>query len=246
MTVITQKAATMDSAQSAPTVRLAMREVRESAYRALMARGASNAEAQAAARQVLFAEVHFGTGLNALATWLQDGAWTPGALEYTRTETATGMSYAVAGTARCHALIHGVLLAEVAGAGTGNEVLCNAVDHECHLVDEALLNAALVTGRTVVHRSAGKANRTTYATPTGELGTGFSSADQDAPHTGPRGPHGSRFYTALTPPAGDFAVSTEAERTGHRVALAHSGIEVDASLWAHVRAVAAGYLVVDK
>ncbi|MDO5753760.1 hypothetical protein [Arthrobacter sp.] len=245
MSVITQKAGTMQTAQTVPMMRLAMREVREFAYRALMTKGASNAEAQAAARQVLFAEVHHSTGLQALATWLRDGSWTLGALSYVRTETPEGKSYAVAPESRCHALVHGVLLVDVASTGVGSEVLCNAVDHNCHLLDEALLNAAQSSGYTVVHRSAANSNRTTFATPAGELGNGFSAENQTGPHGGPSAPYGSRIYTAQTAPQGDFSFSNAEERTAQRVELAHSGIPVNAATWAEVREVAAGYLVAD-
>ncbi len=245
MSVMTEKAATMQTPESVPMIRLAMREVREFAYRALMTKGACNAEAQAAARQVLFAEVHHGTGLQALATWLRDGSWTLGPLSYTRTETPMGKSYIVDPDSQCHALVHGVLLVDVASAGVGSEVLCNAVDHESHLLDEALLNAAVSSGHVVVHRSAGASNRTTFATPSGGLGTGFSSDGQAAPHAGPTDPSGSRIYTADTAPKGDFVFCSEEERSARRVQLAHSGIPVNAGAWAEVRAVAAGYLVAD-
>lgn len=245
MTVTIEKVAMMQTGESVPMVRLAMREVRESAYRALMTKGASNAEAQAAARQVLFAEVHHGTGLQSLATWLRDGSWTLGALSYTRSESPTGKSYVVDAGSHCHALMHGVLLVDVASAGVDSEVLCNAVDHDSHLLDEALLNAAMSSGHTVVHRSAGPSNRTTFATPSGDLGDGFSSSGQPAPHTGAANPASSRIYTAETAPEGDFVICTAQERTAQRVNLAHTGIPVNAATWAEVRAVAAGYLVAD-
>ncbi len=245
MPVITQKVATMQTTQSVPMMRLAMREVREFAYRALMAKGASNAEAQSAARQVLFAEVHHSTGLKALAAWLRDGSWALGALSYARSETLEGKSYAVAPESRCHALVHGVLLVDVASTGVGSEVLCNEVDHDCHLLDEALLNAAQSSGHTVVHRSTANSNRTTFATPAGELGTGFSADSQTGLHAGPADPYGSRIYTAQTVPQGDFTLSSADERTAQRVELAHSGIPVNAATWAEVREVAAGYLVAD-
>ncbi|KAA0977084.1 hypothetical protein FQ154_09260 [Paeniglutamicibacter gangotriensis] len=243
MTVTTQKGAPMETGRTASTMRVALREVRECAYRTLMAKGASNAEAQAAARQVLFAEVHYGTGLAALASWLRKGSWTLGALSYTRTETPEGKRYAVDPGSSCHALVHGVLLVDVASSGVGSEVLCNAVNHDSHLLDEALLNAAQVSGHTVVHRSAGASNRTTFATPDGELGTGFSSDAVIAPRTAPEAPYGSRFYTVDSAPQGDFVRCTEAERAARRVDLAHSGIQVDSAIWAELRAVAAGYLV---
>ncbi|MET3143919.1 UNVERIFIED_ORG: hypothetical protein ABIB19_003333 [Arthrobacter sp. UYEF10] len=245
MTVITEKVATMETSGSAPTVRLAMREVREAAYRALMARGASNAEAQAAARQVLFAEVHHGTGLATLASWLREASWALDALTYIRSTTPAGQSFAVDSGSRCDALVHGVLLVDVASTGVGSEVLCNGVEHDSHLLDEALLNAAASSGFTVVHRSAGDANRTTFATPTGDLGTGFSTAGQAAPHDAPAAGHGSRFYTADTAPEGTFIVSTTAERDLKRAETAHAGVLVNAETWAEIRTVAAGYLVAD-
>ena len=146
---------------------------------------------------------------------------------------------------RCHSLVHGVLLVDVASAGVGSEVLCNAVEHDSHLLEEALLNAAQSSGYTVVHRSDGSSNRTTFATPTGELGTGFSSDSQVAPHAGPTDPYGSRIYTAEAAPHGDFVFSSDQERTAQRVQLAHSGIPVVASTWAEVREFAAGYLVAE-
>ncbi|UIK89458.1 hypothetical protein [Arthrobacter polaris] len=115
---------------------------------------------------------------------------------------------------RCHSLVHGVLLVDVASAGVGSEVLCNAVEHDSHLLEEALLNAAQSSGYTVVHRSDGSSNRTTFATPTGELGTGFSSDSQVAPHAGPTDPYGSRIYTAEAAPHGDFVFP--ATKSGQR------------------------------
>lgn len=245
MTVITEKVATMETSESVPTVRLAMREVREAAYRALVARGANNSEAQAAARQVLFAEVHHGTGLEALCAWLRDGSWAPKPLEYTRSTSPNGLSYVVGPGTRCNALVQGVLLVDVASTGAGSEVLCNAVENESHLLDEALLNAALGSGLTVVHRSAGDRNQTTFATPEGDLGIGFSTAGQSAPHTAPAAGYGSRFYTADNAPEGVFIVSTAAERALKRSETAHDGIHVNATTWAEVRTVAAAYLVAD-
>lgn len=243
MSVITQKVATMQTADSAPTTRLAMREVREIAYRALMTKGASNAEAQAAARQVLFAEIHHGTGIASLATWLEEGTWLLGAFPYIRVDTPTGKSYRVDPAAHCHALVHGVLLVDVASTGVGSEVLCSTLSHDTHLLDEALLNAAISSGHTVVHRSPGAENRTTFATPAGDLGTGFSAAGQGVPHIAPEDPGTSRFYTADEPPEGEFTLSTEAERTVRRLELAHGGIHVDAAIWSELRAIAANYLV---
>ncbi|MDO5745408.1 MAG: hypothetical protein Q4P23_13190 [Micrococcaceae bacterium] len=245
MTLITEKGPGMDVNDTAPTMRLAMREVRECAYRALMTKGASNAEAQAAARQVLFAELHHGTGLHSLAAWLHDGTWLLGAFPYTRIDTPEGKSYRVDPAAPCHALVHGVLLVDVASTGVGSEVLCSPLRHDTHLLDEALLNAAISSGHTVVHRSAGPENRTTFATPAGDLGSGSSAADQGAPHTPPQDPGNSRFYTANEPPQGEFTLSTEAQRTERRLALAHGGILVDAAIWSELRAIAAGYLVPD-
>lgn len=245
MTVITEKVAPMETTQSVSTVRLAMREVREAAYRALVARGASNSEAEAAARQVLFAEVHHAAGLQALGSWLRKGSWAPSPLQYTRSTTPAGLSYVVESGARCNTLVHGVLLVDVASTGTGSEVLCNGMEHESHLLDEALLNAAVSSGFTVVHWSAVDGNRTTFATPAGELGTGFSTAGQPVPHNRTVAEHGSRFYTADTAPEGVFVVSTQTERAQKRAETAHAGILVNAEIWAEVRTVAAGYLVAD-
>ncbi|QNE14469.1 hypothetical protein [Pseudarthrobacter sp. NBSH8] len=245
MTVITEKVANMESRGSTPVVRLAMREVREAAYRALMARGASNSEAQAAARQVLFAEMHHGTGLQALSSWLRDKSWAPKPLDYTKSTTPAGLSYLVGPGAPCNALVHGVLLVDVASTGAGSEVLCNAVENESHLLDEALLNAALGSGLTVVHRTAGDRNQTTFATPAGDLGIGFSTPGQSAPHTAPATGYGSRFYTANNAPEGVFIVSTASERTLKRTETARDGIHVNAKTWAEVRTVAAAYLVAD-
>lgn len=238
-----EKGQAVHAQETTKTRRLAMREVRECAYRALMTKGASNAEAQAAARQVLFAELHHGTGLASLAYWLQEGTWLLGAFPYTRVDTPQGKSYRVDPSATCHTLVHGVLLVDVASTGVGTEVLCSELSHDTHLLDEALLNAAISSGHTVVHRSPGAANRTTFATPGGDLGTGSSAPGQGAPHTPPQDEGTSRFYTAHEPPHGDFTVSTEAERTERRLALAHGGILVDAAIWSELRAIAAGYLV---
>lgn len=155
------------------------------------------------------------------------------------------MRYVVDAGARCHALVHGVLLVDVASTGVGSEVLCTAMDHDSHLLDEALLNAAVSSGHVVVHRSAGASNRTTFATPDGELGAGFSADSQAGPHAGPTDPAGSRIYTADTAPQGDFVTCSEEERSSRRRQLAHSGIPVNAETWAQIRTVADGYLVAD-
>ena len=245
MTITTQRAASMETHDTEPTMRLAMREVCECAYRTLMANGASNAQAQTAARQVLFAEVHYGTGLAALASWLKEGPLVMNPLAYTRTDTAMGRSFAVDAATRCHALAHGALLVDAASTGVGSEVLCNAVDHESHLLDEALLNAAATSGFTIVQRNTDDSKRTTFATPAGVLGIGFSTVCQGEPHHDPQGNYATRIYTSTSTPRGDFALSTKQERDARRVDLAHSGILVDAAIWAELRAVAAGYLVAD-
>ncbi len=55
--------------------RVAIREVREAAFRAFVATGASNAEAKVASEQVLFTELHRGSGLVALLQELAAGPW---------------------------------------------------------------------------------------------------------------------------------------------------------------------------
>lgn len=60
--------ATLNDLPSAPqprpgVTRVAIREVREATFRSLVAAGASNLEAKVAAEQVLFTELHRGSGL---------------------------------------------------------------------------------------------------------------------------------------------------------------------------------------
>lgn len=245
MIVITQKAAKMDTSSSDPTVRLALREVREAAFRALVTRGASSSEAQSAARQVLFAEMHRGTGMRALMWWLRERSWEPEPLAYVRSDLGSGVRYEMGQDAPCDPLMHGALLVDVASTRVGSEVLCHTVADRAHLLDEALLSAASSSGLTVVHRQAGDRNRTTFATPTGDLGHGFSTAGAGAPHLAPSSGFGSRFYTADTAPPGVFVTSTAADRDLRKSQLAHDGLHVDALTWAEIRAVAAGYLVAE-
>lgn len=67
-----------------PRVRVSLREVREVAYRALVAHGACPGRAPAAAEQVLDAELHDGIGLAGLLADLARGPWDTGGLDLRR------------------------------------------------------------------------------------------------------------------------------------------------------------------
>ncbi|MGN6129804.1 MAG: hypothetical protein ACTHOK_05630, partial [Nocardioidaceae bacterium] len=97
--------------------RVSIRDIRESAYRALVAHGASHGEAATAAEQVLHAEMHHSSGLTALLTDLALPTWPHTGMTLTRRATASELEVSVvSGPGRGNPLRAGCLLAELAAS----------------------------------------------------------------------------------------------------------------------------------
>ncbi|WP_449278809.1 hypothetical protein [Leucobacter sp. GX24907] len=121
---IVRKAGTADAAAAEPvgadgTFRRSIREIREVAYRALVATGASHGEATAAAEAAQYTEVQHGTGVSALVEDLASGPWPQTGLSSTRSGSQTIVTGDLSGPLRAGQLILD-LTAAVARAGVHN------------------------------------------------------------------------------------------------------------------------------
>jgi hypothetical protein len=133
------------------TGHVSLRETRESAYRALVAHGASHGEAAGAAEQVLDAEIHHGTGLAALLADLAAPAWPPTGMTVTRHQTGSSVILVLAGPDRSSALRQGCLLTELHASQQDHAtVVCSEDRYDADATfDALLLDAASISGRCV-------------------------------------------------------------------------------------------------
>lgn len=229
-------------------VRIAVREIREYAFRALVAHGACASVAHAAAQQVLFAQVHYGTGFAELLDCLKHVKWNQPALAYERTASDDGLLFTVDPSAACAALIHGTMLIELATAQPGNVVFAPELGVEAGLLDAPLVAAAVRCGTTVMaarlpHGSATQQG-TRIATPAGYVGHARVPVDEFHP-TGAGGV-GVLIRTLDEVPDDNFALHTSEELAQRRENAWAIGLPVDGRLWTTIKSAAAGYLVGEK
>lgn len=229
--------------------RVAIREVREASFRALVVAGASNAEAKVAAEQVLFTELHRGTGLVALLEDLSAGPWTRPGLACRRDTSGLRPVLRVAGPGRHGALRQSALLGDLlaAEAEPGVMVVSDGLSSLSPLLDETLIRTARTTGCWVaaVDRAASSLDFQ-VATPDGALGVGAAGAtDRLDPDSEPL-PSGVSLVLCEGKPSAPITWLTAAEQRATRAAAAQHGRLVDAAVWAEVTVAASAYLVADQ
>lgn len=239
------------SRQAGPTVRVALREIREYAYRALVVSGASPGEAAAAADQVLHAEVHAREGLTCLVADLARGTWPRAGLGCTRGSGPRPVLEVSCGE-RSGELRLGAALVDLAAGEEGPAVITTGADVEVtSLLDAALLTGASTSGTTIaaMRRAPNGHGVVRLATRDGDLAWGPLDPHAASVLAGRGGLDGlvvltgvqieDRLRTQLT-------WSGAAQRAAQRREAALRGIEVDAATWRTVADQAQHFLVPER
>lgn len=242
MSTLHEEAVQHPLAAPGPTTRVAIREIREAAFRALVAAGASPAEAKVASEQVLFDELHRGTGLVGLLEELSCGPWARTGMACERDHTHQPPTVRVSGTGGSSALRQGALLADLlAVEKPGTLVLAQDLSALSSLLDEPLIRTARSTGSfVVVARRATVSVDLRVAAPDGSIGAAWS-------HTGAEAlPLGVSLVRSEAGPASPTTWLTADQLRVTRAAAAQHGHEVDAARWAQVVTAARTYLVPEQ
>ena len=254
MTQIRHDAEEKAMEQTTQHVRVAIREVREYAYRALIVAGASPGEATTAAEQVVHAELHAGDGLTGLACALMTGPWPAAPLALTRSREGTVDVDCADVTSE---LRLSAALTDVAVGQPGEATItCRSAVGLTSLWDAALLSAAATTRTEVaaIRYDSGGPARVRLAMPDGDLMAGHMAGPM------PVDGHAGEAWTGVTVATGAkprtpgldvLACSTAAERAvggrppppPPRRRAAQSGLTVDAAMWAVVSVHAHRFLV---
>lgn len=237
---------------SAPTTRpgvtrVAIREVREAAFRAFVAAGASSADAKVAAEQVLFTELHRGSGLAALLEDLSSGPWLRTGLACDRKDFDGRTVLRVTGPGRSGALRQGALLVDLLGAEPGSLIVSDGLTSLTPLLDEPLIRSARATGCWLV-----AADRSTtsidlrVASPDGAIGVGEITTTTDLSPDPADVPLGVSLVRRELRSDWEITWLTTAEQRSTRSAAAQHGLLVDAAVWAEVKTAADAYLVPEQ
>jgi len=230
------------------TTRVAIREVREAAFRSLVAVGANNAEANVASEQVLFTELHRGSGLVALLEELTSGPWARTGLVCSRDDSSGRPIVRVTGTGRAGALRQGALLVDLLAAEAERDavVVSDGLDSLSPLLDEPLIRAARAADCWVVaaERTAASVNFR-VASPDGAIGVGDASSEHLQPDHADV-PLGVSLICRALRPEWDITWLTAAEQRSSRAAAAQHGLLVDPGVWARVKPAADAYLVPEQ
>lgn len=227
--------------------RVAIREVREMAFRTIVAAGASSAEAKAAAEQVLFAELHRGSGLSALLEDVSSGPWRRTGLACERTDLEGRTVAHISGPSRPGALRQGVLLVDLLVAEPGSLVVSDGLTSLTPLLDEPLIRGAQAAGCWLVAVDQTMSSLDfRVAAPDGAIGVGTSSSmNRLSPDPGTL-PAGVSLVRFEEPPAPAVTWLTADVQRARRAAAALHGCRVDAAVWAGVTAAASAYLVPEQ
>ncbi len=231
------------------STRVAIREIREAAFRAVVAAGASAAEAKVAAEQVLFAELHRGTGLAALLADLSTGPWIPAGMACTREDEGGRLVLRVSGSRAPGALRQGALLVDLLAAETGPDavVVSDGLTTLSALLEEPLIRTARSTGDWIIAADrAASGIDLLIAAPDGTIGVGTrASTSRLEPNQDPL-PLGVSLGRYDQTPEADVAWLSLAERNATRAEAAHRGRLVDAATWHEVKTAARDYLVAEQ
>jgi hypothetical protein len=238
------------SQHNGPTVRVTIREVREYAYRALIAAGASAGEAATAAGQVLHAELHAGDGLAGLVADLARGPWSGSGLVCTRRPGGRPVLEVDCG-GRSGELRVGAPIAELVAGEVGAAVAVTTANVPVSsLLDEALLTAAVGVGTSVtaMRASSDGAYAVRLATSDRDLAHGALSAADLPLLPGVDGTDETQALVVLTgadvgPALARLTWSTRDSRAERRRRAALHGIQVDQVTWRVVAEHAQRFLV---
>lgn len=234
--------------QVGPTVRVALREIREYAYRALVVSGASPGEAAASAEQVLHAEVHAREGLAGLVTDLARGPWPRAGLSCTRRSAPRPVLEVSCGEREGELRVGAALVDLAAGEAEPAVVVAAADVPVTSLLDAVLLTAAATSGTIIaaVRRTPNGHFVVRLATRDGDLGDGLLDAGLASSVAGP---DTLVVLTALRvdePGLTQLTWSSAADRAVRRREAALHGIEVDAGAWRVVAEQAQLFLVPER
>lgn len=235
-----------------PTVRVTIREIREYAYRSLIAAGASAGEAATAADQVLHAELHAGDGLAGLVSDLARGPWSSSGLACTRRPRPVGPPVLeVDCGGRSGELRVCAPIVELVSGEDGPAVAVTTVDLPVSsLLDGVLLTAAVAAGTSVTAmraRSDG-AYVVRHATSDGDLAHGALPAADSRLLIDVDGTDDAQALVVITGAALDVAAarlawSTRDARAERRRHAALHGVQVDEMTWQAVAEQARRFLV---
>jgi hypothetical protein len=229
-----------------PTVRVTIREIREYAYRALIAAGASAGEAATAADQVLHAELQSSDGLACLVADLARGPWSRSGLGCTRRSVLHVDCGGRSGELRV-----GAPVVELVAGERGPAVAVTTADVPVSsMLDEPLLAAAVAAGTSVtaMRATATGAYAVRHATPEGDLAHGvLIAADLPLP-PGVDGMDEAQALIVLTgadvgPALARLTCSTRGARDERRRQAAMHGVRVDEASWRVVAEHAQCFLV---
>lgn len=231
---------------SGPIVRTSIREIREYAFRSLIAAGASAGEALVAADQVLHAELHCRDGLVGLVADLLGAPWPRTGLSCARSIEPHGVQFTVQAAERAGALRLGSLLTDLVAGEPGPAVAVTDGDIEVSgLLDGLLLSAARSAGMSAlaVRLSGSGPLAVRVATPVGDVGEGRVDPSQVI---GVTAGAGTAFATGvLVEPnhLSGLVWSTTEDRRERRREAARHGVKVDAHQWRIIEDHARSFLV---
>ena len=244
---VEEKAVDAPMTVRSPHVAVTLREVRETAFRALVVAGASAGEAAVGAEQVLHAELHHGNGLRGLAQDLDAGPWPRRGLSSSPVQLDEWTVLRVADPERRGALRCASLVADLAAAAPpGTAILAEGLDELDALIDHALLTAATANGCVVaaVTDAGTGVPCVRVATPDAAIGWGDE-----------------RILAGVTTPTSALQAGgmlllrlehvdrvsgtwlTGEELRQRRRAAAQNGLRVDTDWWARAYAASRSYLV---
>lgn len=228
-------------------VRVSLRELRECAFRSLVANGASAGEAAVAAEQVLHAELYDGVGLRHLLDDLAQGWWTTAGLRAS-TESVDGCTLVVVDGDRSGPLRQGALLGDLATAvspGTPVLVASGGIRTASAVLDDVLVRAARWSGAVAVVEVGqdGTLGAARVATVEGAVGPAAAQSAVPAAlrQRLPRG--GVALLRTNQLPAPTEAGRSAAALRARRRQAAADGLHVCADVWQATHAAAQRYLV---
>lgn len=243
-----------ENISNAPTrmtegTRVSIREVRQASLRALVAIGASHAEANVAADQVVGVEIHQGTGLVSLLAELANGPWSRAGLTCERVTAGRRTALRVAGSDRPGALRQGVLLVDLLAAqsDTDTVVVSEGLTSLSPLLDQPMIQLARTLGCWILAADLSASGVDFRVnSPGGDIGVGAGGT------TAVTSPERESLTPGVSlsrlPTAPDAATDwyTFVERQATRAAAAQHGLTVDACVWREVTAAANAFLVPEQ
>lgn len=233
------------------SVRVAIREIREYAYRALVVAGASHGEAAAGAGQVVHAELYAGEGLAGLVLDLARDAWPREGPTCSRRSGARSVLEVECGERSGELRVGRCLIELAAGEAEPAVVTTAAVVSVNSILGEPMLAAATVTGTTVAAMQLIPRGPclVMLATQEGNLAHGELDSAAIRSLVGMDDLVGLEGFIVITGVSATEASltrltwSTPAQRAERRRAAARYGVEVDGAIWQVVASHAQHFLV---